>query len=535
MPVAKASRRRNLRWFVGLLAGVLVLLLVVISVNHAASRGADSDGDGLPDRLEQAGWRTLGGPIHVTDAHQADTDGDGLTDGEEAGDVVSGDGENVVYAGTSDPTKIDSDDDGLDDKTEILGWSTEGGAVYRTFPTRQDTDGDGLTDSQEAGEIVPNAGDNPVHASISDPTKSDSDGDGLDDATEADLGLDAYDTDSDDDGIDDYREAVHLGTAADVADTDGDGLDDGYELENQQSLGFDPLSPDVKMESKAYAWEFAKGAVVGEIAPGDSLAWLAGNLAAGSTSFIPGVGWVVGGVADLRDAVGSAIRSDWVGTGFSIAGLVPAVGDVAAVPAKVTKFVARHPELAGAAGASILALKWVPDDVKVTTIARTTSKWDKLRSAGFSESALLRLQRGRVGLDALAEAMEGDYHRTGGLGRFFDTGKDGEDHLARVYGATGKQVMFRTKDCIEVCNPVARRIDVLVGGVAHESKVGRADLTPSIERQIRSDAYLIEIGSFEAAHWHFYASSVSNSIGPSKPVRDLLDAYHIPYTIHPPR
>lgn len=81
----------------------------------------DSDGDGIPDELEIAGWKTEDGTIYHTDPHNSDTDSDGLSDLEEAGEVVSGDGLETIYVGITDPTKADSDDDGLDDKTELHG------------------------------------------------------------------------------------------------------------------------------------------------------------------------------------------------------------------------------------------------------------------------------------------------------------------------------------------------------------------------------------------------------------------------------
>jgi len=57
-----------------------------------------------------------------------DTDRDGVTDDEEA-----------VYG--TDPTKVDTDDDGLTDRDETK--------VFRTDPNNPDTDGDGYTDGAE--------------------------------------------------------------------------------------------------------------------------------------------------------------------------------------------------------------------------------------------------------------------------------------------------------------------------------------------------------------------------------------------------
>jgi hypothetical protein len=101
--------------------------------------GVDSDGDGLADALEQAGWT-----VQVR-----------LADGRTTSRVV-----------TSDPFLPDTDGDGVEDADE---------AIYGTDPRNADTDGDGLTDFQELNQIY------------SEPTDQDSDGDGLVDGLEFDF------------------------------------------------------------------------------------------------------------------------------------------------------------------------------------------------------------------------------------------------------------------------------------------------------------------------------------------------------------
>lgn len=584
------------------IVGFFVLVLVALGIFHFANRDVDSDGDGISDRVEIAGWVTESGTVYVTDPKTSDTDRDGLTDSEEAGEIVSDDGKSVVYKGLSDPTKPDSDGDGLDDKTEIDGWKVASGAVYLTAPLIPDTDGDGLTDGEEAGEVSVNNDGKDVYVGISDPTKMDtdsdglddktevrgwsivsgasywtdpanpdtdgdgltdrdeagevvdqsdgktvyagvadptnpdSDGDGLDDVAEVDLSLDPLSSDTDGDGLSDYREVEELGTAADVADTDGDGLDDGYEIENQESQGLDPLFPDEKIDASTYAWDFAQGALLGETAPTDSIAWLAGNLASGNLSSIPGIGWVAGGVVDLRDAIGLAIRADWIGAGYSAVGLVPTLGDVAVVPGKVSSFVGRHPELAPLVVGIVATARWIPDRIKITSLKKSIDRWDELRAAGASDKALLRLASGKVGLDRTAEYMKRAGHRHDKTPvPFFKTGREGEQYLAKKYDDVLPQRTLSTSGCVEVCNATARRIDVLANGIAHESKVGPVALTESIKRQIESDNFLKSSGQIDGAHWHFYPSAVSNKLGPTKPLLDYLEKYEIPYTIHLPK
>lgn len=524
-------QKRAYRRFLLLAIGVVVILIAGALVY---ATGADSDGDGLTDWTEARGWVSEAGATYVTSPRSADTDGDGLTDREEAGERVEIDG-TVAYAATSNPTEADSDGDGLDDRTELHGWTSQLGTRYRTAPLIADTDGDGLTDGGEAGALAAQS-ESGARTPFSDPTIPDTDSDGLDDAAEADLNLDAFAADTDGDGLGDADEVDLLGTAPDAADTDGDGFDDGYEIANGDSQGLDPLSPDIRVDASKYAWDFAQGAVLGELARGDSPAWIAGNLASGGSSLIPGVGWVVGGVADLRDAIGSAIHEDWVGSGFSIVGMAPAAGDAVAIPAKAARFVARHPELAATVGALVVSLKWVPDTVKAPAIrAVAPSAYDDLRASNVAVHSILKLQEGKVNLASLIDSTRRPGATAAQGAPFFKTGSAGEQYLASSYTGSIEQKVFSTSGCIDVCNPIARRVDVLVDGIAHESKVGRVYLTPGIRRQIESDAYQVEIGAYTGAEWHFFPSAVTNTLGASTQVLDLLNAKGIGYTIHLPK
>lgn len=108
--------------------------------------GADSDGDGLPDLVEQYGLKPNGDSID-TNPYESDTDGDGIDDNEELGyiiGVLSSNSKIADYVKAlnphSDPTKIDSDDDGLDDDVEV---------TFGTTLMNADTDYDNLTDGYE--------------------------------------------------------------------------------------------------------------------------------------------------------------------------------------------------------------------------------------------------------------------------------------------------------------------------------------------------------------------------------------------------
>ncbi len=92
---------------------------------------SDSDGDGVPDDVENSGIPMPNGEIVFTNPNKFDTDEDGLSDGDEVGKlkrVAPAYGtpeEAVVYKFylniESNPTKEDSDGDGINDYDETMG------------------------------------------------------------------------------------------------------------------------------------------------------------------------------------------------------------------------------------------------------------------------------------------------------------------------------------------------------------------------------------------------------------------------------
>lgn len=162
--------------------------------------GVDTDGDGLDDDDEAN--------TYATDPDDADSDNDGVDDGTE------------IAEGT-DPNSTDTDGDGLEDGSE---------SSLGTDPNNADSDGDGLSDGEE------------VNTYGSDPLDSDSDGDGLEDGEEVlTIGSDPVDSDSDDDGLEDGEEVQSTGTDPTNSDSDGDGLTDGQEVNDTQT---DPNDSD---------------------------------------------------------------------------------------------------------------------------------------------------------------------------------------------------------------------------------------------------------------------------------------------------
>ncbi len=228
----------------------------------------DTDGDGLTDTQETTGSQNPypspatdpkdadsdddglddGTEVKIgTDPNNPDTDGDGLTDGQE----VKG-SENSFPNPATDPLDPDSDNDGLSDGQETSGSENDAFGNEPTNPNDPDTDGDGLTDTEEV-----TGSENDAHGNEpTDPNTADTDGDGIDDGDEIDNGTDPNDpldpggpaVDTDGDGLSDVEETTgsendgygNEPTNPTDADTDDDGLTDGQEI----TLGTDPNNPD---------------------------------------------------------------------------------------------------------------------------------------------------------------------------------------------------------------------------------------------------------------------------------------------------
>jgi hypothetical protein len=157
----------------------------------------DTDNDGLLDYYETNTGTFVSATNTGTDPSKADSDSDGLNDGSE------------VTNYKTNPTDDDSDNDTLKDGAEVL--------TYFTNPLLADTDGDSLSDSAELN----------IHNT--DPLKKDTDGDALEDDDEISRGTDPRDTDSDNDNLTDGDE-VARGTDPKLKDSDGDTLDDDKEV-----------------------------------------------------------------------------------------------------------------------------------------------------------------------------------------------------------------------------------------------------------------------------------------------------------------
>ena len=130
---------------------------------------------------------------------------------------------------TFGPDTGDTDDDGLTNYQEVV--------EYGTDPTKQDTDNDGVKDKDDGRPLDPAETLDTDHDGIGDNADLDDDGDGLSDEDEINIhGTNPKRADSDGDGLSDPAEIqTHL-TNPNLADTDSDGLSDGAEVNTYGTL-----------------------------------------------------------------------------------------------------------------------------------------------------------------------------------------------------------------------------------------------------------------------------------------------------------
>ena len=162
----------------------------------------------------------------------------------------------------------------------------------------------------------------------SDPTSEDSDGDDIDDEEETFIGTSCLSNDTDKDGLDDCTEYINWYDPLDP-NPDGDIYGDYEEFIN----GTNPYALDFTAE--AWAAEFVKGVVAGDIIEDPSIPALIGQIAGG---IAPGVGTV----ADVRDTIVNASRGDWGMAAMSAVGIVPVGGDLTKAAANITQFIAKN-------------------------------------------------------------------------------------------------------------------------------------------------------------------------------------------------
>ncbi len=178
----------------------------------------------------------------------------------EQGKVYDGMGLCFVMGCGSDPTKTDTDGDGIADNVEV--------GTHGSDPRSEDTDGDGLSDLDEIalGTSILNPdsdgdglldgwevtnGFNPLSQPGQGEAEGDADEDGLTNLDEQLHGSNPRNGDTDNDGLPDPME-IARGTNISLGDTDHDGLLDGLEV----PFGTNPLQPDSDSDGMNDGWEY---------------------------------------------------------------------------------------------------------------------------------------------------------------------------------------------------------------------------------------------------------------------------------------
>lgn len=514
----------------------------------------DHDNDGVVDVVE---LRFGSSPLLT------DSDGDGLTDKFEIFEL----------AGWTRPNAVDTDQDGITDDAEDVdsdGLPNVDEQRLGTSPTNPDTDGDGLNDGAEVARgtnpLVPDqprappvSGDLPPI--VTTPTDTDTDGDGLIDLAEEEELTDLANPDTDGDGLSDGVEVDEYAISPLKQDSDGDGLRDDYEVIHAEDQGLDPARPDEQVSKWSYVSDFMLGMFAGDFAIKDSMAWLAGNLCSGGLSFIPVVGWILGGLADIRDAIAAVIHADWVGAGLSILGLIPYAGDAVAIPAKAAKFALKYLHRLDAVVRFVARYDKVPDLVKETAFELILqTAWTSLVDDGaqalqttvtasrFTKKALTQLAKGdRTDIRRLAKAMYDPNHVPGPKVPFQYSAKKAEDYLANdlLAGTAGQRQYEIPTPGYPTDRSKKRKVDYaeqLPDGsfIAHEVKVGVPTYGDEVT-QCKKDAWILDPANrpihkkpISGVHWHFFPHGRYNSLGPSQELLDCLVANGIKFTIHVP-
>ncbi|MGC4783506.1 hypothetical protein ACLQ3A_17820 [Micromonospora zamorensis] len=515
----------------------------------------DHDADGVVDVVE---LRLGASPLLV------DSDGDKLTDKFEITELT----------GWAMPNAVDTDRDSVADGAEDVdgdGLTNLDEQRLGTSPTDPDTDGDGATDGAEVAKgsnplvadqprAPPTPGD--VPPIVPAPNLDDTDGDGLIDIAEGEILTDINNVDSDGDGLSDGTEVNDWGINPLGQDSDGDGLRDDYEVAHVQDQSLDPGRPDEQISKWTYVSDFALGLVAGEFAMRDSMAWLAGNVCSGALSLIPVVGWIVGAITDIRDAVAAAIRGDWVSAGFSVVGLIPYAGDAVAIPAKVAKFALRYLHRMDAVVRFVTRYDKLTDAVKDIALELILGETYNYLQSGdtsfnfmalaatsrFSDADIRTLSKGdRTKWKSIEEAMKLPNHRPGVPVPPQWNFTAGEEYLKTIlsnclpqhqvntpgYPRAGSK--WRKADCAEV--------DDIDGSVTlHEVKTGVPTWTESLIDECLKDAWIPTDEAknvhgqrnIKKVHWHFFASASYNSIGVHPPLLECLKNNNIDFTIHAP-
>lgn len=111
------------------------------------------------------------------------------------------------------------------------------------------------------------------------------------------------------------------------------------------------------------------------------------------------------------------------------------------------------------------------------------------------------------------------------------TAIEAEQFIAEVFAGTTQKTKYDIGS--------GRYPDVTVNSIAngkrafHEVKTGYVSYDATARRQIANDAAIIDVDdSVSTITWHFFVSSQTGKVGPTKPLLNALERAGLPYQIH---
>ncbi len=216
--------------------------------------------------------------------------------------------------------------------------------------------------------------------------------------------------------------------------------------------------------------------------------------------------WVKKAAGAVKDFASSTVGKVVIGT----------VATVAAVGITVATGGAALPLLVGVAASTGIGAGISAVDHRIQT-----GSWN-----GAGKAALEGAADGFMwgGIGAFASAGTSAVKSIATMKKGFSTGKAGEEYLAKLVGGKSQKYFQTSRG--------GRFIDQFSKGVAHESKVGYTSLSSRVKTQVLKDAELLKNGQINKSVWHFYKSSVTGKIGPTKPLKNFLSNNKIKYKIH---
>lgn len=477
---ASPTRGVKRRW-IGSRSRWLGLPVAVVMLAFTAGSGitqtppADSDGDGLLDEIEVAGWVTPDGGEYRTDPKMADSDGDGLADGQEV---------------TND--------------LNSFGAPAESGLLHLPLGVER------------------------VRYLVSNPNDPDSDGDGAADSLEFGAGTDPLTADSDGDGLSDFAELDDHGTNPLEPNTDGDQRDDGWEVDNA-SAGFDPILYDEEFSKWGYGRDFLRGATCPDgwgWCDTDSVAFLAGSIGGGFF-----------GYKDVLDLLGNLTTLEFIGAGLAVTALVPVAGDGASVVTKGVRFVKRVPARKQVDGLALLTrVDSIPPAARTDILKLVDGdSFAVLTKAGMTDEAILALARGRIDFRHFARTVQGA-SRVEKSPKLFRTEKEAQEYVAGKSPNALMEKSFACPGCASNSVLGSRRVDVYdpTSRTAIEVKNGYV-LSASTRDEVAKDVALVKDPAtpIDSVEWHFFPKD-DGRVGPDEDLLKLLTDNGIAYVIHLP-